>query len=349
MATTSLTLNNELLASTLYVLNKEETDLLFETTPLFDHQKKAHGGEGKPSYPGGSTIIEPLVVDEHSDATQLSTGYEAINLSVREVLKPAQFDWFEAVVPIVISGSEERKNRGPQAVLQILEARHAAAMGGFRRNFCQQIIAGNVASMSNLNTLNGVDYTGASGGFLEEDAVGSQANSVGGVSKSTYSSLVGWQNQRATASGSFNANGLAAFDDVNVEMRQYSPSGPPSVGLVSKSAFKNLKRALRAYERYVNEKTLDGGRMMLEWDGAPLEVEVNMPNAGTNTSANPISAYFLNLDHIKVAWHEQGFFEVGDFREQSGYDVRAAHILVMCQLTANHLGSSGIVYNADTF
>mgnify|MGYP003627824423 CR=1 FL=1 len=346
MATSTLTIGNELLSTTMHILMKDWRDNVHESVAFLDAQERVHGA-GKPVQSGGSRIVVPLGFGEHSSTTRMQTGFERIDLSVEDVFQPAQYDWGHVVRPVAISSEEEMVNQGDSAVLSILESRVQMTANALKREYVKQIVKGGQAGWEDWNTLNGVDVAT---GFLEENAVGAQGNTVGSVSKSTFSGKTGWQNQMFDGSGSFNANGLAGLYDLKVEINAVSPSGPPNVILASRAGFKNLKRALQAHERYVDQSKIDGGRMVEMFDGVPINVEFNMPNAGTTTTGDPISFYFLNMNDIYTLWDPQGYFDLSDFETVSGeYDVRAAKLRCRGQLIAKHLGSSGLAFDLETF
>jgi len=349
MATTTLTVGNELLSTTMYVLMKEWKDNLHESVALLDAQTRAHG-QGNPTQAGGTRIIEPLALGDHSNTTRIQTGYERIDLSVGDVFVPAVYSWAHAVRPVVISAEEEMTNQGESAVLRILEGRTKSVANAMKREYVRQIVKGAEAGWEDWGTLNGVDYAA---GYLEENAVGAQGNSVGGVNKGSYLTQPGWQNQMFDGAGSFNGNGLAGLYDVMTEIASVSPVGKPDIILASRSGFKNLKRALQANERYVTQDKIDGGRIVQLWDGVPIDVEFNMPTAtgtGLQTATDPLSFYFLNNQTIKTVWDPKGYFELSDFETVSGeYDVRAAKMRCRGQLTASHLGANGIAFDLEAF
>ena len=349
MATTALTIGNELLSTTMHIVMKEWRDGAHTSTAFLEAQAREHG-EGKPTQAGGTRIVIPLGFGEHSKTTRMQTGYERIDLSVEDVFVPAVYDWAHVVRPIAISSEEEMINQGDAAILSILESRVKMTANALKREYVKNVVQGGVAGWEDWGTLNGLD---SGSGFLEEDAVLSQTNSVGGVSKSTYSAKTGWQNQVYDGAGSFNSNGLAGLYDMMVEINSVSPSGNPSVILASRSGFKNLKRALSASERYIDTAKLDGGRVSQTWDGVPIDVEYFMPDSGSTTGTagdNEISFYMLNLNDIHTLWDPKGYFDLGDFETVSGeYDVRAAKLRCRGQLIAKHLGSSGLAIGLDTF
>ena len=347
MATTALTIGNELLSTTMHVLMKEWRDGVHESVAFLEAHDRVHGA-GNPTQAGGTRIVVPLGFGEHSTTTRLQTGFERIDLSVSDVFVPAVYSWAHVVRPVAISSEEEFINQGDAAVLSILESRVKMTANALKREFVKQIVDGNQTGWEDWGTLNGVDNAG---GYLEEGAVGTaQTNSVGGVAKNTYSNKTGWNNQIFDGAASFNANGLAGLYDLLVEINAVSPNGPPNVILASRAGFKNLKRALSAQERYVDQSKLDGGRMVQLWDGIQIDVEYNMPTAGTTTGTDPISFYFLNLNDLHVMWDPKGYFDLSDFETVSGeYDVRAAKLRCRGQLIAKHLGSSGMAFDLETF
>ena len=350
MAVTTLTIGNELLSTTMHIVMKEWRDNIYTSTAFLEAQTRVHG-EGGPTQAGGTRIVQPLGFGEHSNTTRMQTGYERIVLSVSDVFQPAVYDFAHVVRPIAISAEEELTNQGDAAILSILESRVTSVAAALKREYVKQMVQGGVSGWDDWNSLNGID-TAITNGFLEPAAAGggSQDSSVGGVSKATFSSKTGWNNQYFDGSDSFNSNGLAGLYDLLVEINAVSAEGNPNVILASRSGFKNLKRSLQASERYMDEKSLDGGKMSTMFQGVPIDVEYYMPNAGAQSSTTEASFYMLNMNDIYTLWDPKGFFDLSDFETVSGeYDVRAAKLRVRGQLIAKHLGSSGLAVNLDTF
>tara|TARA_A100001391_G_scaffold142664_2_gene100438 strand:- start:41 stop:1093 length:1053 start_codon:yes stop_codon:yes gene_type:complete len=350
MAATTLTIGNELLSTTMHIVMKEWRDNIYTSTALLDAMTRVHG-EGQPTQAGGTRIVQPLGFGEHSKSTKISTGYERIDLSVEDVFQPAVYDFGHVVRPIAISAEEELTNQGDAAILSILENRVTSVANAMKRDYVKKLVAGNVAEWEDWNSLNGLAVGGdtSGNGFLENAIAGSgsQDSSVGGVSKATFSSKTGWNNQFFNAEGDFSANGLAGLYDIMVEINAVSPSGPPNVILSSRAGFKNLKRALQASEMYMDEKSLDGGKMSTMFQGVPIDVEYYMP---VDTANNKASFYILSANDIYTVWDPKGYFDLSDFETVSGeYDVRAAKLRCRGQLIAKHLGSSGLVANAEAF
>jgi hypothetical protein len=347
-----MAISNELLASTLYSIRDSEVDELFQKVAFLEAAKKRGGIEYED---GGIKITRPLALTEHSSITQLSTGYEPVSLAVSDILQQASFEWCDFTAPIVISQKEELENSGEKAQVRILEARMKSVMGTLRREANKQILANSSSRLSSLSTLNGgtvnAASTGSATGFLEEDALGSQANIIGGVSKATYSTTPGWQNQRETASGAFGTNGLVAMNNLWVKTTSRAPQGAVNCIIASESGFANYKRALFAQERYVDEKALDGGHMVLSFAGAPVYMDIDMPATAywDGAAAKPYTMYFLNLDLIKLVIHSDADFKLGEFSSIPGTTTRGALLYTKLQLIVDHLGAQGVLYNGDAY
>lgn len=337
-----MAVQNDILSSTARARSKKALDNLFTTVPLLDHIKKAGGVE---EINGGQRITRAAILAEHSNITQLSTGYESIAAGVADVLRSPEFEWCDFVAPIIITKKEELSNRGDDAVISIADSRMKSVMGMLKREWEKQAIAGTSTVLTEMQSLNGID---AATGWFEEGAFGSgQSNSVGGLSKSTYASS-NWNNQVASAGGAFNTNraGEGAMTDLMIQTQIYAPEGTVDLILASPTSYKLYKQSLRAQEQYVKETVLDGGRLALAFSGALMYVENNLGFTGSGGS-NKMSMYFLNSKSMKVVFDKEANFSLSDFQDKSGYAAREAHLYVRTQLVADHLASMGILTNGE--
>lgn len=341
-----VTITDQELTDTALLQMRESADGNYKKLALQDAYKTALG-EGKPSEAGGSVIIEPVQFGDHSSVTEMISGFEPINLGVTDVLKPAQYQWHRSIMPIAVSGFDIDKNSGKAKVLDLVKELTKNVMGAFMRRVEQQLIAGGVVGFSQLSSLNGVDYTT---GFLEENAYASQTNVVGNLSKATYNVYPGWANQAEDAAGSISAGGWAALTAFQTKAQNRSPfGGTKSFFVASENFYSGILRVLQANRRYGSEETIDGRPKFIKWGGAPIHSSTYMPNAGTTTTATPISAYGIDPDCLRPLWHENGYYRPGDFVRAQGFETRVLPVVVMCQLTARHLGGSGVIVNGENF
>jgi len=335
-----MTISNELLSTTLYSIRDREVDELFKKNVFLAHAKKSKGIEYES---GGIKIQRPLSVFEHSTISQFPTGYEALSLAVSDTMQPAIYNWCDFAAPIVITRKEEMENSGEKAIVKILDARTRNVVSLLQREFNKQILAGDSSVLTQLNTLNGVVSTT---GFLENAAPGAQTNSVGGLCKAALD-VRGWYNQRETASGAFGTNGLNAMFNLWTKANSLSPEGSLDAIIASEAGFVNYKREIQANERYVDSSKLDAGRMVLLFNGTPIEQDLDMPVNVLNTS--DFTMYFLNFSGVKLVFHDDGEFKPAEFSGIPGTTARTSHIYTKVQLIADHLGSQGVLVAGNTY
>lgn len=343
-----MAISNDLLSSTLFAIRDGEVDELYKKVAFLDGARKKGGVETES---GGIKLQRPLSLAEHSSITQLATGYEPVSLAVNDVLRPAIYDWCDFVSPILVTKKEELENSGEYAIVKIVEARMKSVMGMLRRELNKQILVGSSSVLTSMNTLNG---SISSTGFLEPELASgtNQNNVVGGISKTTFP-VPGWKNQAQTAFGAFATtnNGLDAMNKIYIGANSVAPMGDISHIIGSEAFMSQYKKALFTNERFISEKTLDGGRMSLAFAGATVEADPALTGitvSGTDFGANkPLSAYFLNYEGIKLVFHKDADFAVSPFEYVSGTTARSAQLYVKCQLIADFLGGQGMLVDAN--
>lgn len=333
-------------ADTALLQMRESADGNYKKLALLDGFKSALG-DGKPSEDGGSVLVEPVQFGDHSQVTEMITGFEPITLAVSDTLKGATYYWHRSVMPIVLSQFEIDKNSGKSKVLDKIKETTGNVLGAFMRKVEQHLLAGGVAGFSQLSSLNGVDYTT---GFLEENAYSAQGNVIGTLPKATYNVYPGWANQAEDCFGSISSGGYAALTNFQIKAQNRSPFGGTKSFFVASEAFQGgMIRVLNANRLLGSEETIDGRPKFIKWAGAPIYSSPYMPASGTTTTATPISAYGIDPECIHPTWHSNGYFRPGEVTRAQGFETRVIPVVVMCQLTARHLGGSGVIVNGNSF
>ena len=335
-----MAIQNDILSSTARARSKKAVDNLFKTVPLLDHIKSAGGVE---VINGGQQIQRSVIFADHSNITQLATGYEPISSQVSDVMRSPLYEWCDFVAPIVITKKEELSNRGENAVISIADARMKSVMGMLKREWELQAVRGSSTVLTEMGSLNGANTLT---GWLEEGAFGTgQANTVGGLSKTTYAAS-NWNNQSFNVASNFGTNGLDGMTDLMIQCQIYSQEGNVDLILSSPTSYRLYKSFLQAQERYTPKETvLDGGKLALAFNGALMYVENNL-GVSAGGGITP-SMYFLNSKSMKVVFDSDANFSMSDFQTKSGYAAREAHVFVRTQLIADHLASLGLLYNAE--
>ena len=268
------------MATTLDVLNTtlalihDETSMLLQRATPFLGQVKDQGKVYK--FDGGYNIRIPVEVQTPGNITSLDgTGYETLDMIARDSTQGAIYTWSRLAMPISISGRDKAENMGDAAIVSLADVRYKSALASMMRAINKQVVAGGVSGLSNLGTFNGTATSGVATGFFEALAAGSQVNSVGGLSKATYATVPGWNNQFATAGGSFGADTSGAGFDALRSVRTAAALNRNGLGeklfhlvLASQNAYNLYEQALVNQVRYMSQKELDSGTPSLVWNAA---------------------------------------------------------------------------------
>jgi len=335
MPTTS-GVQQDILASTLRILARDAKDSTFRAIALLDAVQRAGNIE---EVSGGSYVDIPLVLTDHSTITQLSTGYESVNMTVKDVMRTGSSKWALFTAPIAITKKEQLANTGERAVLKIAETRLKQVVGMLRRETNKQIVAGNSTILSDLQTLNGA----VTGGFLHAAAFGSQSGTVQGISKAAFPQS--YQNQFMDANGNLSTNEM---QQLMVQTKIFGTEGDVDIILASPNSYSAYRSLLEDNERYTSIKEMQdmSGRLALVFGGAAVYIEPSMSGV-LASDGNPLSQYFLNSQLFNLYADPNAFFEVEPMKALPGYAAMGADIYVNCQLTASSLSGLGILTDGE--
>ena len=343
MGITLTGISNDMLSTTIYDIEEEVSEALFQTTPFLSVSRKLKKVK---EFNGGFKIVVPVEVDESSVETVLTSGWEALNMSVKDATDQAEYDWLRVAMPVLISGREEAMNSGDKAIIDLAEVRFKNSLSALMRKVNKEIVGGTTSNLGALGTLNGT-LTGRTTGFLQNQVLGSQTNNMGGLARS---SVVGLNNQWYDGvAGTFANFGMKAMYELEAEASTVSPSGGDGgrfqLTLASMTAYTLYRNELFAKERYIDAKTLDSaGVQSLAFSSGVIMPERDMEVA---TAAQATSMMMLNLDGIQLHIHKDADFSFTGFENVTGYDGRYGKVLFMGGLVANHLGSSALLTNME--
>tara|TARA_R110001599_G_scaffold2202_6_gene11740 strand:- start:1883 stop:3019 length:1137 start_codon:yes stop_codon:yes gene_type:complete len=368
----------DILASTLRILKDREVDNTFKNIPLLD-AIRSHGAVIESD--GGSKVNCPAIMTEHSMITQLSSGYESVNLAVKDPLRQTEYNWCDFVAPVVITEKEQLSNKGDRAVINIAEARLKSVMGMLQREFCKQVVGNTSTVLSELESL----HPSRSGGWFALQPFGEQiTGSVGALSRSTYKTT--FQNQYVDVPSAFPAMTdqatrlFRAMSKLYIDSQVYAPEGEVDIILMSPRCYELYKNSLFNQERYtsIQEQRDMAGKLGLMFNGAKVYVEPNLGQTwvaadfdGTNTgtandmqnaaivfggatgqyttdgnASGTIDAMFLNSKLMSLYFDRDAYFEMSEFERISGYAAMAANIMTRTQLATANLSGHGILVNA---
>ena len=337
------------LTTTLQLLRDKLVDNSFLAHPLIRAIEEA-GNLVQVS--GGARVDQPVIFGDHSSITELSNGFEPVSMAVTDPFHTAKFEYSNFTQPIILSAVEKAANKGDLAVVNILESKMRNVMLSLKKEVCKQIIVGDSSRITTLQTLNGNGTTAlaaSSTGWLEGVAQASQANSVGGLSKTTYQAQ-NWYNQFTDAGGTL---ALADIDEMFINTQLYNPSGTtPDIMLMSPQCYAAFLALMDNRIQYISVTDREGlnAQMVATYRGARIYVDPNLgftANAGSGMGAKAVSAYLLSSDQFQLYVDTDGFFNVSDMMPVPGTATEAAMVFCRMQIVTGHLASHAILIDAE--
>lgn len=245
---------------------------------------------------GGTNIVEPLIYGENSTVASYS-GYDTISLTPQSGITAAEFDWKQYAASVAISGIEEAKNNGEQAMVNLLEAKIMQAEESMKEGFNSMFFGDGTGN-------SGKDWNGL-GNLVES------GNSVGGINSATET---WWRSyEENTVAALSLAQMTTAYNSVSVG------NDHPDMILGTQTLFEKYESLLQPQLRYTDTKTADAGFQNLLFKAAPVAYDVDCP-AG--------NMYFLNSKYITLVGHSDKWFEVTPFIRPENLDAR--YSLIMC-------------------
>lgn len=324
------------------------------------HAQEMVNGKGKPKWEGGQYMTTEITVQNHTGITQFVDGYELYDASAYETQQVPRYPLAISGLMMKIGEAERRLLGATEGALRHkVETLTEATMGFLQRQWQSRVLTGTGTGFTNFITLNGIDSTA---GVFEQDAVGSQTNVIGGVSKATYSGVIGWQNQVANLNNAFGTNQIGLFGLIaNTEVHK-PLNKKKKVWLMTVNGVTFLKRVTQGVQRFVSTdpKDTDFGVPIEYYDGVKIYQESFLPTSGVNTTTYPITAMLLDLEDIFFAWGGEmsdvggklpsGYFGMGDWRLIGGLQsVLGCPMSVVGQTIVADMGSSGIAYAGEIF
>ena len=265
---------------------------------------------------GGTKIVEPLIYGQNSTVASYS-GYDTLSLTAQEGISAAEFEWKQYAASIAISGIEEAKNNGEQAIINLLEAKIMQAEESMKEGF-NQMFFGNGTGNSGKNW-NGL------GNLV------SSVGTVGGINRATSGNEF-WRSYVNPNSGALTLAKMAtAYNSVSVG------NDHPDMVLTTQTLFEKYESLLQPQLRYTDTKTADAGFQNLLFKAAPVAYDVHCP-AGY--------MYFLNSKYLTLVGHSGKWFSNTDFVRPENMDARYALIMCYGNLTVRNAAKQGVITDA---
>jgi len=267
----------------------------------------------------GRDIVREL---EYADngTVQFYSGYETLDVSPADVLSAAVFDYKQLAGNVTISGLEQVKNSGEQAIINLLEARI------------------NVLEKSMMNSLSTAIYsdgTGSSGkevGGLQLIVADAGTGTVGGINSSTFTF---WQNVQTTATSSaFSTSNVQ--DDMNtIYLQLVRGADSPDLVMAGTNAYKAFLGSLQAIQRITSDDLARSGFTSVQY----LNSDVVFDSA-----CNTNRMYFLNTDYLRLEVAASRDFVPGEAKMSVNQDAMVTPMFWSGNLTCSNRALQGVIH-----
>lgn len=303
---------NSLLSTTLQNYQPTLVDNIFKDLVLLNHLNER--GRVRVEE-GGTQIIEPLLYAVN-DTVATYSGYDAIDLTPQEGISAAEYDWKQMAASIAISGIEEAKNRGTEAIIKLLNAKIMQAEMSLKTTLNEQLF-GSAAAASDFNGLGNI--------------VGTQNNTVGGIDSTTNT---WWNPTQGTTMGAT----LSLINMADVYNRASKGSDVPDLIITNHSLFEKYESLLTNNVRYQDVAKANAGFTNLMFKQTPVVFDLELA-----TDATDAPMYFLNTKYLKLTGLNGYWFKTTDFMNGTvaGVDARYALVLAYGQLTCSNRSRQG--------
>ena len=224
---------------------------------------------------GGRDIVRELEY-QANDTVNFYSGYEVLDTSPADVLSSAVYDWKQLAGTVTISGLEEIKNSGPEAIINLLEARISVLEKSLENSLSTSLYS---------------DGTGSSGkevGGLQLVIADAGTGTVGGINSSTFTF---WQNVQTTATSSAFSSTNVQADMNNIYLSLVRGVDKPDIVTADANAYKAFLASLQTIQRVADADEANAGFVTTRYLGSDVYYDDQVP---TN------KMYFINTSYLRL-------------------------------------------------
>lgn len=332
----------DVLSTTLELRAKKYVDSMMQKLPLTQAFSSISGG--RDMVDGGYTKGYPIVVRDHAGIVEHTTGYEPTVASVADVSEKAAFDFYMWSTLVAITRKDRLENTGMAAQLQLLDMRLKTQLQVVLRAFEAHYIR-NQGAFSSLLSLDGCT-AGATTGFLEDNTVALQANTVGGLSKATFNPYLSNQYIAIT---DWTTDGMEKVTEAETKIWTYAVGEFRQIGLFSEAMFNLYLSSLETQRRFVKRDVLDSGIVeLVNSNGNRVRPTPSLGTWSGGDSGLPISGYFIDIGGIFEIINRNANWTVDPPEKVSGQLITARDVVRHGQLGFQMgMRSNAVIVNGE--
>lgn len=290
-------------------------------------QKRLAAKGTKPS--SGESIQQPIM-HAHTKGG-FYDPYGTFDISGEQQITAANFQWKYAEVPITISRDELLKNKGPEGVKKLLDAKMKLASMAMGEILADAMFAITTSTSTDSGTnLHALDS-------LCEDASNSLSavsTTYGGLDKASYSWWCG-----TTLDGTF-----VSYDTLMPLYVSLADGNIlPNLTVMSQESFGQYMLVEQAAQRYFKQSEMDAGFLTASFNGHTVVADRHVSETGATVATNRI--YMLNTDFIDFVTHSDENNRLEPFAKPVDQAVGVAHIMWAGELTSSDPSRQGVYWS----
>lgn len=291
-------------------------DVIMTSKPLLWALKNFPGAvRGEP---GGTHIVQPLLYAKIINQGSYS-GADTFATDPDEGHTAAEFPWKQYYSLISITGIDEAKNSGPQAVLNLVKAELDRMELSIAEAF-DEMFFGTGAGNANK------DWNGLAGIV---DSADPSWGSLGGIARATNT---WWQAQETAMGGALTEAAMRTmYNDCS------SGNDHPTNIFTTQTLFENVEAFYTGLARYENPKMVQGGFENLQFKASPITFD-DYCTSGV--------VYFTNLKYLHLVKHSKKWMYQGPWQEPINQDVAYKKLLCYGNLTVSNPSRQGKITGA---
>jgi len=263
-------------------------DNVFDSNPYMERVKR----NSLMKIDGGDSIMQPLEYSTNSSNGWYS-GSETLDTSDNEQITAAQYDWKFFYVNLTILRTEELRNSGDSAKLNMVKSKVKNA----EKTMSDILGTALYNDGTNAKAMSGLRHSVAI------------ASTVGGISQSSYS---WWQGQVDSTTTTMTMGALQSeYSNASIG------NDTPSVILSTRSNYDRYYALLQPQQRFMDSETAKGGFTSLMYNGTPWIADSHCP-------ANHV--FMVNEKYMPLVAHRDEYFRFEPFVKPVNQNIRLAKL-----------------------
>lgn len=268
---------------------KKAVDNIFDSSPMLQRAKKK--GWYK-SVDGGTSILAPLNYALNTSGGWY-TGAETLSTTDNDVLTAAEYSWKQLYENISISRIDELKNSGVAQMVDFVQTKTKIV----EKTMIDRLGDGIYSAGTDAKSIVGLRV------------IVDSANTVGGISQSTYS---WWASQEDSTTTTLT---MASLQTMHTALTINNEG--PTVITSTRARYNSYYALLQPQQRFMDAETAKGGFQNLMFNGIPFIADAKCPTS---------HIFMLNENYLALWYHKDENMRFEPFLKPVNQNVRLAKL-----------------------